>query len=176
MTIDILLEKINKDKDFIPKNIRKWVTALPKHEPKKDFLIEKSKLTNFTKEEFVEWINTKEHIIDKQTAIDEIKNVVKPKNGIPTVYKKGDTLMHPIFRHPYVLLEQKESGEWICGLLTSEEKCGEILEKANSRFFSESYFTKVLFTINNPIGPYMYPFDNTRQLNKVLKELKNIFV
>jgi len=174
MTIDILLEKV--DKDFSHGNIKKWISSLPRHEPKKSFLVEKSKLSNFTKEEFIEWINSDEYISDKQTAIDEIKNVVKPKNGIPTIYKKGDTLMHPIFRHPYVLLEQKESGEWVCGLLTSDEKCDEILEKANSRFFSESYFTKALFTINKPFGPYMYPFDNTRQLNKVLKELKSIFV
>lgn len=26
-----------------------------------------------------------------------------------------------------------------------------------------------------PIGAYMFPFDNARQVNKVLKELKNIF-
>jgi hypothetical protein len=174
MTIELLLEKA--ESDFTPKNIRKWVAALPKHEPKKDILIEKSKLSDFSKEDFLEWVNKNEYFSDIEIATNEAKNVLKSKKGIPTVYKKGDTLMHPVFRHPYVLLEQKISGDWICGLLTTEEKCPEILEKANSRFFSDSYFTKVIFTVVKPIGTYMYPFDNNRQLNKVLKELKSIFV
>ena len=83
--------------------------------------------------------------------------------------------MHPIFRHPYVLLEKK-AGSWICGLLTSEPKCPNILEKTESRFFVEEYFTRVMFieTATHP-GTYMYPFENPKQLKSVLLQLKQIF-
>jgi hypothetical protein len=56
------------------------------------------------------------------------------KKNVPTVYKKGDVLMHPIFQHPYILLEKKRE-IWLCGLITSEEDCVEILEPCSSRFF-----------------------------------------
>lgn len=173
MTLDTLIEKAKND--FSPKNVRKWVGSLPKIEPKKEMLIEKSKLDSFTIDEFLGWINTGEYI-DRTNAEIELKNFLTPKKGVPTKYKKGDVLMHPIFRHPYVLLEYNTENGWLCGLLTSEKDCVEILEEAKSRFFGGNYFTKVLFTVKNPIGSYMYPFDNGRQLTKVLKELRNILV
>ena len=82
--------------------------------------------------------------------------------------------MHPIFRHPYVLMEYK-NGEWICALLTTEPNCTEILEPCRSRFFSNSFFTKVLFTVQEPVGAFGNVFENTRQINSVLKQLKSIF-
>jgi hypothetical protein len=107
--------------------------------------------------------------------IEEILTTGPKKKKVPSKFKKGDTLMHPIFRHPYVLLEKKGSS-WICGLLTSEPNCPEILEKTDSRFFSDEYFTKVMFTTKDPIGTFMYPFENTKQLKSVLIQLKQIFL
>lgn len=105
---------------------------------------------------------------------EDIVTTGPKKKKVPSKYKKGDTLMHPIFRHPYVLLEKK-GGSWICGLLTSEESCPEILEKTDSRFFLDEYFTKVIFTTKEPIGTFMYPFENHKQLKSVLTQLKQIF-
>lgn len=92
----------------------------------------------------------------------------------PTKYKKGDVFMHPIFKHPYVLMEFKNN-QWICGLLTTEKECSEILEPCKSRFFSNSYFTKVMFTVQEPVGAFGNVFENTRQINSVLKQLKLVF-
>jgi len=88
----------------------------------------------------------------------------------PTRNKKGDVYMHPVFKHPYVLLEKKK-GYWLCGLLTTEPECSEILERV-SRFFGGSYFTRVLFTQIQPVGTYCNIFDNPKQLKSVLIELK----
>lgn len=89
----------------------------------------------------------------------------------PTRNKKGDVYMHPVFKHPYVLLEKKK-GYWLCGLLTTEPECSEILEPCVSRFFGGSYFTRVLFTQIQPVGTYCNIFDNAKQLKSVLIELK----
>jgi len=99
---------------------------------------------------------------------------VTPKKNIPTVWKKGDVLMHPIFQHPYILLEKK-SDYWLCALITSEPTCPEILEPCRSRFFADSFITRTLFTTVQPIGRFMYPYENVRQLNLVSKKLKSIF-
>lgn len=175
MTIDILVKKV-KDDNYTKSDLQKWTNALPKYEPLKPIILKKIKSDDYSKESVLKVINNNEWS-DKESAMIEVQNVIseiKTKNGVPAGYKKGDTLMHPIFRHPYVLMEQK-GDEWICGLLTSNSDCDEILEKCKSRFFSESYFTKVLFTVNKPIGTFMFPFENSRQVNKVLKDLKSIF-
>ena len=130
--------------------------------------------------------------MDKIQLIDKVRNLPKDKfekqkilgwltalrgtvaSQTPTKYKKGDVFMHPIFRHPYVLMEYK-NGEWICALLTTEPNCTEILEPCRSRFFSNSFFTKVLFTVQEPVGAFGNVFENTRQINSVLKQLKSIF-
>lgn len=173
MTIDILKRKVNES-DYTKSDLQKWTKALPKYEPLKPVIYEKIKSDDYTKESILPLMNSNEYV-DEKSAMIEVQNVIsKTKNGVPTKYKKGDTLMHPIFRHPYVLMEQK-GDDWVCGLLTSNPDCDEILEKCKSRFFSESHFTKVLFTVSNPIGSFMFPFENTRQVNKVLKDLKSIF-
>jgi hypothetical protein len=82
--------------------------------------------------------------------------------------------MHPVFQHPYVLLERK-GDVWICGLLTTDEKYEQILEPCKSRFFVTSYFTKTLFTMNEPIGAYCNVFDNNQQIKKVIKQLRELF-
>ena len=131
--------------------------------------------------------------MDKQQLLDKVKNIQNvpqaEKDKItawvtcmpnttskvtPSVYKVGDVLMHPIFQHPYMLLEKKND-EWVCTLLTSDEKCSEILEKCESRFYSENYFTKVIFTTKEPVGSFMSPYDNNTHMKKVYKKLKEIF-
>ncbi len=173
MTKELLLQKI--EEGYTNTQLKAWINSLPKLNFDRKSLSEKIK-TPFTKEQLIEWVN-EYHIdqIDNQTKMIEVQNVIKSKSKkVPTRYKKGDVLMHPHFRHPYVLLELKSNGIWLCGLLTSEETCPEILEKAKSRFFVDEYFTKVLFTVSDVIGSYMYPFDNGRQLTNVLNQLKNI--
>lgn len=91
-------------------------------------------------------------------------------NRKPKFHKIGDVFMHPVFNHPYILLE-KQDGFWICGLMTSESKCPEILEECHSRFF-EGYITKTLFTASEIQGSFMNNYDNTRHLKKVLVKLR----
>jgi hypothetical protein len=94
-------------------------------------------------------------------------------NRNPVKFKRGDVCMHSVFNHPYVLLRETKEG-WICVLLTSEEKCSEVLEKATSRFFDESYFTKCILTVASPTR-FMNPFENPKQINSIEKRLKEIF-
>ena len=90
----------------------------------------------------------------------------------PTILKVGDVFLHKIFLHPFVLLEKKQD-KWLCGLMTTEETCTEILSKCESRFFYDSYFTCTLFTETEPSkNTFINPYDNTAHLKKVLKQLK----
>jgi len=128
--------------------------------------------------------------MDKTQIIDKVKNLqtidkpqllgwlqampsteIKPK---PTVNKVGDVYMHNIFKHPYVLLA-KQGEEWICGMLTTEATCAEIIEPCNSRFFTNSYFTKVMFTANEISGSFLGVYENPKHLKKILSDLKDIF-
>lgn len=115
--------------------------------------------TNADKQKILGWVNG-------------LKGTVATRK--PTKFKVGDVLMHPHFSHPYVLLEYK-NGQWFCGLLTSEEECPEILEECNSRFFTDNYFTKVIFTCQEPIGTFANVYDNSSQLKRVLKSLRELF-
>lgn len=92
----------------------------------------------------------------------------------PTDYKVGDVYMHQVFRHPCVLIKKKKDGTFLGTILTSEETCSEILEKCDSRFFSSSFFTMAIFTVNIPIGNFMSMYDNDIQINTIYKKLKKI--
>ena len=122
--------------------------------------------------------------MDKQTLIDRVKKgnfdnqqllgwlgamPNTPKK--PTVYKIGDVFLHKIFRHPYVILKQRR-GTYICGLLTSESDCSEILEICQSRFFENSYFTKTLFTVSEEQGNFAGVYENNKHLKEVFLKLK----
>jgi hypothetical protein len=93
----------------------------------------------------------------------------------PNTYKVGDVFMHTVFHHPYVLME-KSGNMWICGLLTSEPSCAEILCETRCRFFNQNYFTRSLFTVSVPTGSFYGVYDNKRHLNSVLKKLKKMFI
>ena len=115
----------------------------------------------------------------KNPTVDKILSWVRTMPGTstlrnPSVSKPGDIHMHPIFLHPYVLLEKKED-IWVCGLLTSESNCSEILEPCRSRFFNDRYFTKVLLTYTEPQGSFINTYENGPHLRSVYKKLKNLF-
>ena len=192
MTKEILQEKIKGQYDVV--KLQGWLTALPNKmvsNTAKMSFVKKMKLKLDTAE--VEaWVNELPNTPLTAVAPGAPKPTIKPvvvsqpteeliiggpkKKKVPTRFKKGDVLMHPIFRHPYVLLEKK-AGSWVCGLLTSEPKCPNILEKTESRFFVEEYFTRVMFIETaTPPGTYMYPFENPKQLKSVLQQLKQIFL
>lgn len=126
----------------------------------KQQLIDKLKNKNYSHEQLLGWVN----------ALPGGKAISMK----PTKYRKGDVLMHPIFAHPYILLDKKEDGTWICGMLTSESTCPEILEKCRSRFYPESYFTKMLFTTKVPLGSTYPVYDNPKHRIAVIKKLKEI--
>jgi hypothetical protein len=92
----------------------------------------------------------------------------------PNEFKVGDVFMHPVFVHPYILLE-KHKEHWVCGMLTSEADCAEILEPCQSRFFNNNFFTKILFTVKEPVGSFMSIYENKSHMLKVYKTLKQIF-
>lgn len=167
--IENFMKLLETDKASDRSNLKKWCGSLPRTE--RDYLKPKIE-SGIAKEELSE--------ILKEMAKPGIKKgdvpTATPKKGVPTVYKKGDVLMHPAFLHPYILLEWNENGYWNCGLLTSEETCAEILEGCRSRFFDGNYFTRVLFTTVEPVGRFMYPFENIRQVNSVCGKLKALFV
>lgn len=96
---------------------------------------------------------------------------LRPK---PTTNKVGDVYMHNVFKHPYVLLD-KRGEEWICTILTTEATCSEILEQCNSRFFVNSYITKVMFTMKEVNGTFLGVYENSKHLKKVMNDLKAIF-
>jgi len=127
---------------------------------------------------------TRDHIIEKIQTSDVPKEKLLgwlralPSNSAkikPIEYKVGDVFMHTIFHHPYVLLERKND-YWICGLLTSEESCNEILCETRSRFFVNNYFTRALFTVITPSGTFYGVYDNKRHLSTVLKRMKTILI
>jgi len=159
---------INKNTDFTKDKFVTWVKSLPKDE--REYLLDKLKGVSVNQTEVLKVL---EEMITPKSTQGSFQPT--PKKNVPSEYKKGDVLMHPIFQHPYILLEKRPDGAWNCGLITSEEKCSEILESCKSRFFTDGFFTKVLFTTQEPIGKFMYPFENARQINSVLKKLKSIF-
>jgi hypothetical protein len=110
--------------------------------------------------------------VSKKTYGDPAPKEYLPYNNKknPTRNKVGDVIMHPVFKHPYVLLEKKE-GYWVAALFTSEKKCKEILEKCDSRLFDDNYITRTLITIEKPFGSFIYPYDNLEQLKRVHKKL-----
>ncbi len=186
MTKEILREKIKGQYDI--QKLQGWLTALPNKmvsNTAKMSFVKKMKL-NLDKAEVESFVNA---LSDSpltavapgapavtQPKVEELITTGPKKKKVPTRFKKGDVLMHPIFRHTYVLLEKK-AGSWVCGHLTSEPKCPNILEKTESRFFVEESFTRVMFIETaTPPGTYMYPFENPKQLKSVLLQLKQIFL
>jgi hypothetical protein len=126
-------------------------------------LIEKVKLMSHLpqpdRDKILGWVN----------ALPNSSSKVTPKE-----FKIGDVFMHPIFVHPYILLE-KQKDHWVCGMLTSEPDCVEILEICQSRFFDNNFFTKILFTVKEPVGSFMSAYENRPHMLKVYKTLKQIF-
>ena len=124
------------------------------------------------KEVLREKISAPGYQYNKGTLLGWVNALPNTSNRIkPDFNKKGDVYMHPIFGHPYVFLEKKED-YWVCGLLTSNSEFEGVLEQCKGRFFNDSYFTEVLFTIREPIGSFMGVYDYGRHLSSVLIKLK----
>jgi len=124
----------------------------------------------------IEKINSDDYIFDPIKLTSWLDCLPKTRHlEAPTTIKAGDVFMHPIFKHPYVVMRRKK-GVSICCLLTSNGDFKEVLCKCSSRFFSESYITKTLFTLNESIGDFMGVYDNNSHLKKcyqnILEELK----
>ena len=166
--LENLIKSVNSDKTYNKENLTKWCSSLPKEE--KDFFTAKIK-ENVSRDELVKILQGMKQPGPKPEGVPQ----PTPKKNVPTVYKKGDVLMHPVFQHPYILLEKK-ADFWLCCLVTSEPTCPEILEPCKSRFFADNFITRVMFTTVDPIGRFMYPYENPRQLNLVSKKLKSLFV
>jgi hypothetical protein len=126
----------------------------------KKILTEKVKKGDYNKGQLLAWIAT----------LPGSSGSAKPSS-----LKVGDVFMHPVFKHPYVFLENK-GDFWLCGLLTSNCDFEQTLCSCRSRFFGTSHFTKVLFTVSEPIGSWCNVYDNTRHLKSVLKQLKEIML
>jgi hypothetical protein len=164
---------INADEQKYNKKLIGWLGPLPKEFREQ---IEPIINTGVTRDELIK-IMKDMNLYDSPSQTKQIttEKEYQPynKNKNPTEFKVGDVLMHPIFKHPYILLKNK--GEfWICGLLTSESNCSEILEECKSRFFTQSYFTRVILTVAKPYGSFMNTYDNKKHLKKVTKKLKQI--
>ena len=166
--VEILVNYVNDEsKPYTPEKLTKLCSSMAKED--KDFFTKKIK-ENVSREELATILKN----MTKPGPKPEGTPQVTPKKNIPTVYKKGDVLMHPIFQHPYILLEKTDK-YWLCALITSEPTCAEILEPCKSRFFADGFITRTMFTTVDPIGRFMYPYENARQLNSVIKTLKGIF-
>lgn len=167
--LENFIKLVNDDtKVYNKENLTKWCSALPKEE--REFFTKKIK-EEIPREEFKSILENMKRPGPKPDGMP----LLTPKKNCPSVYKKGDVLMHPVFQHPYILLERKV-GYWICCLITSEATCPEILEACKSRFFEDGFITRTVFTTVEPIGRFMYPYENARQLKSVAVKLKTIFV
>jgi hypothetical protein len=123
----------------------------------KHTLLQKIKSGNYNQQQLLSWVG----------CLPGTSASRKPK-----FTKVGDIYMHPIFQHPYLILDKRD-GYYICGLITSESSCPEILEACRSRFM-EGYITKTLFTASEISGSFINNYDNTRHLKKVLVKLREI--
>ena len=115
--LENLIKSVNSDKTYNKENLTKWCSSLPKEE--KDFFTAKIK-ENVSRDELVKILQGMKQPGPKPEGVPQ----PTPKKNVPTVYKKGDVLMHPVFQHPYILLEKKDEF-WLCALITSEPTCPE---------------------------------------------------
>lgn len=167
--VENLIKFVNDDnKTHSKENLAKLCSSLPKEE--KEFFLPKIK-EGVSRDELKDVLQRMKQPGHKPEGVPQ----PTPKKNVPTVYKKGDVLMHPVFQHPYILLEKK-ADYWLCCLITSEPTCNEILEACKSRFFADGFITRTMFTTVDPVGRFMYPYENVRQLNLVSKKLKSLFV
>jgi hypothetical protein len=74
--------------------------------------------------------------------------------------------MHPIFQHPYILLEKKREilAMWFNHI--RRRLCGNIRTLLLGSLMMDSLLEQCL--LRKPIGRFMYPFENMRQVNLVL--------
>lgn len=117
--------------------------------------------------------NTKELTREKLRGwVNGLPNDKRTLNK-PIANKIGDVYMHPVFQHP-VILVKKTGKYWLCLSLTTEESCTVILEKCQSRFFSQSYITVTIVAVVEPLDVFMGMYDNTKHLKSVFSKIQNL--
>lgn len=113
--------------------------------------------------------------IDKDLLIKYILGLPgKNPPRSPNIIKKGDVFMHPVFKHPYVILWKKDN-HYICVLLTTNSNLKEIYEECNSRFFDGSNFAMSVFALEEPVGMFLNVYDNNKQLSRIANNIKKTF-
>ena len=155
----------------LPQDLRNTIEPIINTGISRDELIKILKDMKLDVDDSVQVPTTEQKVLEPTKVEKEYQPYNKKTN--PTEFRSGDVLMHPIFKHPYVLLEDK--GEyWACALLTTDPTCSEVLEICQSRFFAESHFTRVILTVTKPYGSFMYPYENLEHLEEVKNKLKQI--
>lgn len=124
----------------------------------RETLLAKIKSGSYDQNKLVSWINCLPILESKRKPIE---------------YRTGDVFMHGVFRHPYILLKKRKN-DWVCGLLTSDETCPEVLEACQSRFFNEKYITKTMFVVTEIQGSFINVYQNDKHLKEVHLKLKDI--
>lgn len=124
----------------------------------KELLIEKINKGGYNKEQLLSWVE----------CLPRTNSKIKPD-----VIKIGDVFMHTVFNHPVVVLKIVKS-ELVMGLLTSDPDCPDILEETKSRFFKESFFTKVIFKTDNYKLSFLGVYDNNAHLKEVYQNLLKV--
>ena len=108
-------------------------------------------------------------IVNWVMALPSNVSKIEPPNKI----KVGDVFMHPVFQHPYIILNIK-GDSYVCCLLTTEPTFSEILEACDSRFFSTSFITKTLLTVGvdaNLKHTFYGVYENNKHLKKAYEML-----
>ena len=119
-------------------------------------IIEKVKNGKYTTEQLIKWLQ----------HLPKTDKVLKP-----AILKRGDVLFHHAFGHPVVIIKKKKASV-ICCLLTSKEL--ETTIPANSRFFPNSFISKLLVEVSNSqIEEFQFRgvYDNPSHLKFVHEEL-----
>lgn len=102
-SLESLIKSVSDEsKPYTKENLNKWCSSLPKED--KEFFLPKIK-EGISREELISILKS----MKEPGRKSEVVHNPTPKKNIPTVYKKGDVLMHPVFQHPYILLEKKKS-------------------------------------------------------------------
>jgi hypothetical protein len=98
-----------------------------------------------------------------------------PSKIVVSKYKAGDVLMHGPLRHPVMLISKShDKNSWIGVLLTSEEKCKDIMMPINYRIHPRdmnSFVTKTLLSVKS-LDSYSYKY--TINDKKIIKKIKKI--
>lgn len=131
------------------------------------------------KDSLIELVNKNKGNLNPDKLLSWINSLPNDKNYNIRIKRinKGDVIFHKALQHPFVILDKTKKDEFIGCLLTSNSECPEILEKAKSRMFPNSYITKNLILLKFTDDIQLRGlYDNPRHLKGVHKKLKSILI